>query len=420
MGKYFGTNYKNVLQIDAFGPNTDVQNNLIIHRQNPAAEAAGGNPIILKGKLELKPEHTAYGVYLSYNQELGSINKGLFFQINLPVVHVKNDLHAKVTDETREIFTGTPMGVLDFFSGNYTQTALTEKQAALTHAKIGGVDSHTGLADIELMIGYRMADREEHQLSGSIKIILPTGNRPTGEFLYQAIVGNNRHWGLGGNLDASMNVIKGEYYSLECLLRLDYMYVFKSSEKRTLGFRNGQSRGGDPEREDTPVVQPWAHYMLGGEQGKLGVFPLANVLTRDVDITPGGKLQGHASFAYHKNNTTLDFGYSFYGQEGEKVTVKCWENDKYGPAEPTYNTTLAFDVTNADRVLGGPINKDELIVETPATPAVLKHSVHAAISYTLSEWKNPSFFGCGVSVDWTHDNSTPVGYTIWGKFGTTF
>ena len=410
LGKYFGTNDKNILTIDAFGPDTDVQNNLILHQ-------GSGGAITLAGKLKLDPKHTAYGALVTYNQNLDSIHRGLFFRINIPFEHVKYDLHATVTDETKEIVGTSSKGILDFFSGQYQQTTAGKLQSKLTHAKIKDMESKSGIADLELMLGAKLVERAEHEVTGAIKVFVPIGNRPSGEFLYQAIVGNNRHWGVGGQIDASMNIYKSEDHSLECILCLDYVYFFKSDEIRTLGYRNGTDRA---DREDTPIKFSWAHYIAGGEQGKRGTFPLANILTRPVAVTPGGKVQAHASFAYHRNNTTIDFGYSLFAQEGEKVTVKSWEDDKYGPANATYDTDYNFDVTNADYVLGGAINKNELILDDAATPAIQKSSAHAAIGYTISEWENPFMMGCGVSFDWTHDNSTPTGYTLWCKVGVTF
>jgi hypothetical protein len=410
LGKYFGTNDKNILTIDAYGPDTDVQNNLVIHQGT-------GGAITMKGKLKLDPKHTAYGALLSYNQNLDDIHRGLFFRINIPLEHVEHDLRATVTDETQEVVGSSSKGILDLFGGNYEQTTAGKLQSKLTRAKIVDKKSKTGVADLEIMLGAKLVERPGHEVAGAIKIFVPTGSRPSGEFLYQPIIGNNHHWGVGGELDASMNVYKSENHCLECLLHLEYAYFLKGSEIRTLGYRNGTERAA---REDTPVRFSWAHYILGGEQGKKGTFPLANVLTRDVDVTPAGKFCGHASFAYHINNLTLDFGYSLFAQEGEKVTVKCWEDDKYGPANPTYDTDNNFDVTNGNYVLGGPIQRDELIVDDAATPAILKNSVHAAIGYTASDLKNPFMMGLGASFDWTHDNSTPVVYTLWCKLGVTF
>jgi len=410
MGKYFGTSNKNALKVDKAGENVEIQSNLIMHQYNDDPDLAG----ILK----LNPKHTTYGAYISYNQELENIQKGLYFQVNFPLVHVENNLNPVVTNETKDNMTGTPQGILDFFSGSYTNSSDKNKQSALSHAKIVSGNDKTGIADIELLIGYKLAEKADHMVCGEIKFIIPTGGRPTGEYLFPALVGNGKHWGVGSALSASMNITKSKSSSFECILSVDYKYLFKADQKRTIGYRNGLAA--TQTAEDTAAYSPWGHYIIGGENGKKGLFPLANILTRDVSVYPGGKLHGHASFAYHRDNTTFDFGYAFFAQEGEKVNVKMWEDDKYAPAAPEFETVSTFDVTNINHVIGGPINKTELDPNKAATPAIFKSSIYAAIAYTLSEWDNPFMLGCGVSADWTHDNSNPTGYVLWAKVGATF
>ncbi|MBU1008187.1 hypothetical protein KKA53_03865 [Candidatus Dependentiae bacterium] len=406
LGKYFGTNFKSKLKVSLPSETTDLQSDNIMHRYDDFPS--------LDGTLCIKPSHTTYGIYLSYNQELSNIHKGLFLRVNIPFEHVENDLHATAT-QTKHL----GKGILDFFSGAYSNVDPNNLQDALTHAKICGSQGKSGIADIELLLGYKLAEKKEHEISGSVKLIIPTGGRPQGEYLFESVVGNGKHWGIGTNLNASMNIVKNETSSLECLIFLEYTYLFKSDEKRTLGFRNGT--GLFEGHENTPINIPWFYYILGGEIGKMGTFPLANILTQEVSVTPGGKSQGHASFAYHRNNTTIDFGYSFYAQEGERVALKsCWNSSRYAPANPSYQTTAAFDVSNTAHSAGQSIKEFELDTSVPETPAFLKHAFHGAISYTHSEWENPFMLGCGFSVDWTHDNANPVGYTLWLKAGATF
>jgi hypothetical protein len=271
----------------------------------------------------------------------------------------------------------------------------------------------------------KLNESKEHQLSGAIKVILPTGNKPSAKYLFPPVVGNGRHWAIGALFNGSMNVTKGDDYSLEYLFHFDYAYAFRADEKRTLGYRKGFDVENDDRRDETSAVMAWNYYVLAGEAGKQGTFPFANVLTQDVSVRPGGKLTGHTSFAYHRNNTTFDFGYSFYAQESERVRARCWEDDKYAPADPHYSTDVAFNVSDYGATppawsIGGPIQNAMIDPNTPATPGTIKHSIHAAISYTISEWDNPFMMGCGFSADWNQDNSTATGYTLWAKAAITF
>lgn len=420
LGKYFGANYKNELVVGAAGASTDIQNNLLIHRQQGDDDASIKTN--LAGTLKLNPKHTESGVYFNYNHNLDNVKKGLFFKLGLPFTHVSNDIGASVANEIKD--THTNKGVLDFFNGNLSQSynasydyTIGNSQDALTHAKITGPNSKTGIADVTAIIGYKFTEHDDLEFTGNIKLLFPTGGNPTGERLFEAINGNRDHWGIGASTNASLSIFKEEDHCLECLFLLDFMYLFKSDEKRTLGYRNGIDYASG---EDTTVRMAWNHYYQGAQDGLQKMFPLANVLTQDVSVQPGSELQGHCSLAYHRKNVTFDFGYSFFSKEGEKVSIKSWTNNKYAPVSLDYNTGVAFSLSDETHFLGGAIQKSELDTTTASTPAVLKQAIHAAISYTLSERKNPFMFGCGFCIDWTHDNSTPTGYTLWGKVGAAF
>lgn len=415
LGIYFGTNYKQTIHVNRISPEADVKSDLIFHRAEPP------DPV-LKGTIKLAPKHTSFGIYFSYQQELNHINKGLFCEVNIPIQDVENDLRFGVLDEVKE----PEGGLCDYFTGRLIQTADPNQQEPLRYLKMCGPQSKSGIADIEFLIGYRFTEKTGCQLNGAVKAMIPTGNKPSPCYLFPPVVGNGKHWGLGLQTKGALNILKGDDYSFEWLFNIDYTYLFQADHQRTLGYRKGFDYLDTLRLDETSAVMAWNYYLLAGEQGNHGVFPFANVLTREVSVHPGGRLQVHSSFAYHRNNTTIDFGYSFYAQEGEDISLRCWENDKYAPAHPEYPTDQPFSVLDFATQepigwsIGGPIQSFMLDVNTPATPAVLKHAVHGAISYTVTDWDNPFMMGCGFSVDWTQDNATATGYTLWAKAAITF
>ena len=263
LGKYFGTNFKNELTIGRESPETDIKTDLIFNNLTDYE---------LKGKIILNPKHTSYGAYFSYHQELNNINKGLFFQINIPLIHVENELSP----------TGTSCGgcagnlsgqIFEYFNGTYKQDAEDSKQSPLTRAKISNVQGQTGIADLEIIFGNKFVERSEHEVKGAVKLIVPTGNKPGGCYLFPAIVGNGRHWGLGSMINGSMNIKKSEESSFEFLFHMDYTYLFDADEKRTLGFRSPFGSDSTFDKEDTTATLPWNYYALGGETGKKASFP---------------------------------------------------------------------------------------------------------------------------------------------------
>lgn len=432
LGQYFGTNYKSEFVINFPGPTVDIDRRLLIHRWFDE-NGDPPTPTTMKGTITLSPKQTSYGAMINYRQDLKNVRENLFLQINAPFYYVENDPRIGIKNEERDTYTGSSKGLLDYFYGNYQQDATLSDgkniQTALTHAKIDGAHNKSGIANLEVELLYEFAQEKDYELEGCVGLTLPTGNKPDGKSFFEPVVGNNKHWGITLGGQSSLNITRKAEESLEFLCSFKYSYLFKSDEKRTLGYRNGIAiiediAGSDV--EDSPAVLPWAWYILGGQNGAKGTFPLANILTRDVDVSPGGKLCGTTAMAYHKNNVTFDFGYSFISAEGEKVRVKNWENDKYAPSSPTYQTYEAFHPrqTNSGTSyfmgLGAYIQEHELDTSVAETPGYFKSAVHGAISYTMSDRTNPFMFGAGFLVDWTQDNGVPTGYMIWGKVGLAF
>ena len=85
--------------------------------------------------------------------------------------------------------------------------------------------------------------------------------------------------------------------ALELIFAAKYKYLFKSREARTLGLKDMSSR----------ILDSHACYKLGGRVGEARVFPLASILTRDVEVVPGGSFEGLANLSFAWNNFSFDF-----------------------------------------------------------------------------------------------------------------
>jgi hypothetical protein len=98
LGKYFGTNNKNVIKVGITSPDSDLRSDLILRKSGYSTVAE----MTFRGTIKLSPKHTSYGLYFSYYQELNNITDGLFLQVNLPIQNVENDLRASFTDEVKD------------------------------------------------------------------------------------------------------------------------------------------------------------------------------------------------------------------------------------------------------------------------------------------------------------------------------
>ena len=414
LGNYFGAfnqnlNY-NVVQ-DFIGVGYSSNELLLTPAQiihNPGLEVAVADSINAKVKME--PTQESYGIRLDYHQKLDKLVKGLYFKVNLPVVYVKNDMGLSYTGNalTQQIpdgaGTGAVKSVLDYLSGNITTTM----QDPLTHAKIDGSQSEIGVADIQVAVGYTLFNEVDKCLTGFVQATIPTSNKPMGEYLFEPIYGNARHWALGGGLDGRFEIWKDDDMSLDILFAAQYKYLFKATEKRTLGLlRSGN-------------LINFGHYLLGGQINQTKVFPLANVLTRDVYVVPGGQFDGIAGLVFNWGNFTIDLGYNFFAKEKEEVEVSVWTEGLYAVTKSTYDPSSVFvssDIDSRDSW----ITKERLAVSPVESPAQSSHKIFTALGYEFDGWNYPIMLGLGGSYEFIRGRNVGLeGYAFWAKAGLTF
>ena len=177
-----------------------------------------------------------------------------------------------------------------------------------------------------------------------------------------------------------------------------------------------------------------------------GVFPLANILTQNVEVAPDSSFNASINFAYHNKNITLDVGYSCYARSAEKVSLKqTWTNDTYAPAAvgyapadafeiiSPYHTTTTTLVTNvypyqygssgenlALMSEGLAINRGNLDTDTASTPAILTNTIYFGFSALMPNFEYPVIFGAGMSYEWGSDNASLDAWNGWVKLGITF
>lgn len=406
----------------------------IIYDYDGTADGFIADADSLDVKGTFRPKQTSYGVVFDWHQKLDKLTKGLYLKVSVPVVHVKNDMNicytgANLTQLVPEYGnTSNTVSLAQYLGGAYS---LTNSQDALTHAKICGDNNKTGVADVDVTLGYNFMYNEHKHFGVNVALTIPTSSTPNGEFLFEETLGYAGHWALGMGIDCAFELWQHGSKSLEFVGAVNYKYVLNATEKRTLGIRypyelNGTSPDNDFEASIAGKRIPMGWYMLGGEVGQTGLFPLANVLTRDVGVEPGSRVEALADLAFNWGNFTFDFGYNLFAKEAENVTVKCWNNNRYAIAGFGYDLEGAF--THEDSLLYSVYDNEDyvwiqrahLIESDAATPVYVTHKLLAGFSYAW-DWKYPLMFGLGGSWEFVQgSNSALDGYAIWGKLGFTF
>lgn len=333
LGKYFTFDNKEVLKVST-GPDRD------IHSFNFNLRTA------YDGTMSFKPEHESWGLRMDYHQDLDDLLPGLYFQISAPIVHVAQDMNlTEKATATGGDHIG-PQTIKQAFAGHQLTTDQGERWR---YGKINGRQTATGIADVDVKIGYNILDEKNYDAGIELAAIIPTGNKRTGEYVFEPMVGNGRHWGIGAGAHGSYNVWndgKNKENNLAIEAHVNYRYLFSNPETRTLELKG----------------KKWARYMRMRQvdpSTPANVLPNSvpgiNVLTRNVDVTPGSSVEAVASLNYTHSRWNICAGYNLWWKERESVKGRGkWDaNGQFGLAGASTfrrglsNTTLVVRDTAA-------------------------------------------------------------------------
>lgn len=439
IGKYFGFNWggtrgiENIISVESpnvvAGPNETnkvFSARYIIHDQ----ASAGAHNAAIQAQYSMSPYQETIGARIDYNQDLDKILNGLYFRASTQLVEIKNNFNtSNIGAQTSQQIPGiqnTSVSLLDYLAGRVSNTTADNVQAPLKYAKIdGGSHSSSGFADIDLRLGYKYLYKRRTHASINLSMLIPTGKTPKGEWLFEPVHGNGHHWGIGFGLDLSVTLWKHDNKSIEFMIAGDYKYLFQGIEKRTLDFREANPNSVTPLKG--------GHYLLGGENGKKGVFPLANILTRDFKVTPENQFDAIANFTVNYKKLVFDLGYNFFVKEKEGISLRHpWENDKYAIAGITYNTNndfnllVANDTSQSYAYNGAAINtnaaiqKQYLDFESVRSPNAVTHKFYGGIGYQWNKDKYPAMLGIGGAYEIVQRNSSLETWSLWTKVGISW
>jgi hypothetical protein len=373
----------------------------------------------LNANVSLDPEIDSYGVRFDYHQDLDKILKGLYLKASLPVACVETNAKINVSStgsyDANTIDTAAfavKDAVTTFFNGTYYNTN-EYAQTELNHAMITGSHDETGVADIDIALGYKFLNKPSYYASLAIAITIPTGNDADGVYMFEPIVGNGQHFGLGGDLNAQARVWGDCEHNLKINLFMKYRYLFESHEHRTLQINN----------------RPFSQYLLLGSTQSDTLIPAANVLTQNVDVTPGSQFDGILALAYNNGGFVFDLGYNMYFRESESVHYKGGFNETYYQiaalnytAVPGTNFTFGVNGANVDGGTAATValHVSDLNLGAAATPSQFTNSIYAGLGYYFKEWETPLMLGLNGKYEFASNNSAIEQWTIAGKIGIGF
>ena len=210
-------------------------------------------------------------------------------------------------------------------------TASSINAQGLQFAKITNCKrTQNGLGDLRVELGWNVWQEECYHLGLNVQAAAPTGTRRRAQFLFDAVVGNGKHWELGGGLTGHYSVWSNEDESQHAGFYLDanITHLFKAREERTFDLKG----------------KPNSRYMLAAQMGLnnqglignpifgipasnqfTGVYtPVANLTTLDIRVSTGVQADIVAWFNYTRCGWSWDLGYNFFGRSKEQFDcIQC-------------------------------------------------------------------------------------------------
>ena len=396
-----------------------------------------------KSEISIRPQQSVVGAGFQLrkafcmNEEKG---RGFYTSISFPIERVKNNLNFDEViirdgggvNTTRD--NGTAVANM--------REAFQQEQWAFGKIKMDGL-SKTGVADVEFKVGYEWIQEEPFHLESYLGILIPTGNKPNAQFLFEPIVGHGRHWGI--MLGNSLGIQIWSNETTDRSLRMEY-----ASHTQYL-FRNTQCRSIDL------VCKPWSRYielyrneeeaitasLLPGLLSSDFATPGINVLTIPLKVRPGFSHNMTTAAVFNSGGWQLEGGYNLYCRQSECIKLACpWQEEpaiKYmtgrGRTNPVRDITGNARLENislnntpgtGNRLLLGDYNYNlikakDLDLVSASSPTVITHTIYVAGAYRFDDYDYPMFLNAGGSYEFNKSNNAGIErWTIWGKVGFSF
>ncbi len=365
--------------------------------------------------LIFRPQETVYGFGFDYKQYIGhcGCEKQWWFEISFPIVHVRNDMRITESGLTT---TGLP-GAAPFNAVSVTQSFSNINR--LQFGRIDGAKHRTGVADIEIKLGYDYANEECYHADGYIGVVIPTGNKPRGIYVFEPMVGNNHHVGVmfGGSFGLQIWECGDRSINLE--FETNSRYLFRNTQVRSFDLR----------------YRPWSRYCLAyanatnAAEGIAFATQLINLLTQKVNVKPRFTRDFNAALVYESCGFQGELGYNFWARQGEKVTLK--RPFVPGPAVLDLSTD-GVDINRLSNIgndnagagtaytTATAIRAEDLDLDSAAHPATISHIIYGSMGYRWEDMCWPLFVGLGGSYEFDSLNTSLERWNIWGKIGVSF
>ena len=263
-------------------------------------------PPFFNSVMKIRPERMAYGSMFNFHFDFSNILRGFWFDATFAAMRVKHDLN--LTASLPE----NPGIVINTVANVSTQIA-TVIDALNNPTWNFGKWSDCGLSkfgvdDVQLKFGHDHYNCHGDHLGTYFVISVPTGNRPTSEFVFEPVVGT-KHTGLGFGMNIDYALMTDGDRHLNVMFDGKYRYLTKNEETRSF---------------DLTANGDWSRYLLldQGPNPTGASAPAINDFTLEVDVTPRSTIDLWGALHYARNEYNFEIGYSFWWRDKEDIKFK--------------------------------------------------------------------------------------------------
>ncbi len=308
---------------------------------------------VYSSTIKIAPKKTTLGVCLHSYYSLDQLCEGLWACVVVPVVQVTHELRPSEVKKPTSIvspdsqFTSV-LAALDWDNwraGKWSQQEQT----------IIGVD------DVLVQIGLRLKGPLESVQDVSLEVAMPLGHRPTGQYLFEPLIGSQGSVGVGGAIKTIAPLVTWGPLTLSYVGHVAYRYYFQAHQPRLFDLK-GQPFSRYLVYMDTDLTPHTSNVAVKASNGP-------NFFLRDCLVTPGATGQSVTALQCGIGSHKLQFGYQYWWRVAEQVMFAA-------PLERTFATPSPRGLSAGNQLwLTAPQITDKFSVDDLATssnPAVVR------------------------------------------------
>jgi hypothetical protein len=427
-----------------FTPNCEAE---LLVNESPAARAPTDvvadffNVTTQTGEFEsivrFAPQQSVFGIGLTGQWRFGEKENGKAYWLafSAPIMRIRNTMgfSEEIIDNGGGALAGSdaPANMTEAF-----------RQATWCYGKVDCTKegSLTRLGDIEAFFGYDIVNHEKCHMEGYIGALIPTGNKVKSLYLYEPIVGHEKHGGFMFGTVAQMQIWEDEtgYRTLDYHIMIHSQWFLPNIQTRLIDL----------------IGKPWSRFMYvyknqAEQQSAVNALaagdsvaaatigtPGVNVFAQNVKISPGFQRSITTSLEYNRCNLIAELGYNFFVRPPECAALECpWQEGPVLRAQERngcmdnsiligqdfFNRNSSCSSCNTGTTYADYVIKEcDLDLVSAEHPALISHTLYGALGYKWEDRCYPVFAGIGGSYEFTRDNTGVDRWNLWGKAGISW